>query len=59
MPRTIQVREETYSILEMMKRRMEAGSFDEVIGRLLLKELGISGEMFGVDRVRYLRLREG
>ncbi len=59
MPRTIRVREEIYGILEKMKRRMKARSFDEVIGRLLLKELGIPGDMFGVDRVRYLRLRGG
>jgi len=50
MPRTIQVRDETYRALEKLKRRLGARSFDEVIEKLVLRELGLPEDMFGVDR---------
>ncbi|RLG87060.1 MAG: VapB-type antitoxin [Thermoprotei archaeon] len=52
MPRTIQVRDETYRALEKLKRRLGARSFDEVIEKLVLRELGLPEDMFGVDRGR-------
>jgi len=50
MPKTIQVRDETYRALERLKRKMKVKTFDEVIERLILKELDLPSDMFGVDR---------
>ncbi len=58
MPKTIQVRDETYHALERLKRRFGAKSFDEVIERLLLKELGLPEDMFGVDKGRITPFNE-
>ncbi len=52
MAKTIQVRENTYRLLERLKRRMSAKSFNEVIERLAMRELELSDDMFGVDRGR-------
>ena len=49
MSRTIQVKEEVYRFLARLKKRMKAKSFNEVIQKLALRELGLSEEMFGVD----------
>jgi len=48
--RTIQVREETYRMLSKLKEMKKAKSFDEIIFNLLIKELGIESDMFGIDR---------
>ncbi len=50
MPKTIQVKDETYHALEKIKKKWGARSFDEVIEKLLLKELGLPEDMFGIDR---------
>ena len=47
---TIQVREENLRLLEMLKRATKARSYDEVLSRLLRKELGIPRSMFGAAR---------
>ncbi|HIE44509.1 MAG TPA: hypothetical protein EYP78_06935 [Candidatus Omnitrophica bacterium] len=49
-PKTVQIRESTYRLLERLKKRMGAKSFGQVIEKLALKELGIDDSMFGVDR---------
>jgi len=48
--KTIQLREETYRMLSKLKEIKKARSFDEVISEILMKELGVEIEMFGVDR---------
>ncbi len=50
MVKTIQVKEETYRSLEKLKKKMKAKSFDEVIKKLILRELGLPEDMFGVDQ---------
>ena len=50
--KTIQVREETYRLLSKLKEARKARSFDEVIFNLLIKELDIEADMFGVDKGR-------
>ncbi|MCD6530505.1 VapB-type antitoxin [Candidatus Bathyarchaeota archaeon] len=50
MSRTIQVKEDVYRLLARLKKQMEARSFSEVIQRLALRELGLTEEMFGVDK---------
>lgn len=50
--RTIQVREETYRMLSKLKEMKKAKSLDEVIFNLLIKELGIEADMFGIDKGR-------
>ena len=50
--KSIQVKESTYRLLERLKGRMGARSFNEVIEKLALKELGIDRDMFGIDKGR-------
>ncbi len=52
MARTIQVSEETYRALRILRERLGARSFDEVIRGLVFRELGVSEDMFGVDQGR-------
>ncbi|RSN79089.1 antitoxin VapB family protein [Candidatus Methanodesulfokora washburnensis] len=48
--KTIQLRDETYRMLSKLKEIKKARSFDEIVFELLIKELGVETEMFGVDR---------
>jgi|YelNatPaOPRAMG01_1025707.scaffolds.fasta_scaffold21398_2 predicted CopG family antitoxin len=48
--KTIQLRDETYRMLSKLKEIKKARSFDEIIFELLMRELGVETEMFGVDR---------
>ena len=50
MSRTIQVKEGVYRLLVRLKKQMDARSFNEVIQKLALRELGLNEEMFGVDK---------
>lgn len=52
MAKTIQVKDGTYRALVKLKERMGAGSFDEVVAKLVFKELGIPEDLFGADRGR-------
>ena len=49
-PKTIQVKNRTYTILKQLKKKYRAKSFDEVIEKLILRELGLPDDMFGIDR---------
>jgi len=51
-PKTVQIKESTYRLLDRLKRKMGAKSFGEVIEKIALKELGIDNSMFGVDKGR-------
>jgi predicted CopG family antitoxin len=48
--KTIQLKEETYRMLQKIKEIKKAKTFDEVVRDLVLKELGVEPEMFGVDK---------
>jgi len=46
----IQLKDETYRMLQKIKEIKKAKTFDEVVRDLVLKELGVEPEMFGVDK---------
>jgi predicted CopG family antitoxin len=48
--KTIQLKDETYRMLQKIKEIKKAKTFDEVVRDLVLKELGVEPEMFGVDK---------
>jgi predicted CopG family antitoxin len=48
--KTIQLRDETYRMLSKLKEIKKAKTFDDVVFELLIKELGVEPEMFGVDK---------
>ena len=52
MPKTIQVKDNTYRMLDFLRRKYGLRSFNDVIEYVLLKDLGLSNDMFGVDRDR-------
>ena len=52
MSKTILVSDRTYEVLKKLKKKYKARSFDEVISRLILKEMGLPYDMFGIDRGR-------
>jgi predicted CopG family antitoxin len=52
MPKTIQVKDNTYRMLDFIRRKYGLRSFNDVIENLVLKELGLPSDMFGVDRGR-------
>ena len=52
LPKTIQLKDETYQALDKLKRKTGAKSFDEVVEKLVLKEFGLPDDMFGVDHGR-------
>jgi hypothetical protein len=47
---TIQVKDRNLRLLEELKKRMGARSYDEVLGKMLEEKLGIPECMFGVDK---------
>ena len=58
LPKTIQLKDETYQALDKLKRKTGAKSFDEVIEKLVLKEFGLPNDMFGVNRDKIFPLAE-
>jgi predicted CopG family antitoxin len=48
--KTIQLRDETYRMLSKLKEIKKAKTFDDVVFELLIKELSVEPEMFGVDK---------
>ncbi len=50
MPKTIRVKYRTYVILRYLKEKYGARSFDEVIMKLITRELDLPSDMFGIDR---------
>ena len=50
--KSIVVKERTYRLLRRLKDSSGVRSFDELLERIALKELGLEGDMFGVDRGR-------
>jgi len=55
---TIQIKRRNLSLLDAMKKRTGAKSYDEVIERILQEELKIPADLFGVDRGRITKFRE-
>ncbi len=47
MPTTIQVREVTKQRLDLLKERMNASTYDEIVSRLAGEKLGGPSSMFG------------
>ncbi len=45
--KTIALKEQTFQILENLKRKKKAGSFDELIIKLVVKEINLPNSMFG------------
>lgn len=55
---TIQVKRKNLRLLEMLKRSMQAKSYDEVIERLLTEKVGLPADMFGIDKGRISKFTE-
>jgi len=55
---TIQVKRKNLRLLEVLKRRMKARSYDEVIEKLLAQKTDILNDMFGVDKGRISKFTE-
>lgn len=47
MATTIQVSRKTKQLLDMMKRRMSAKSYDEVLRKLIAEKMGMPVSLFG------------
>ena len=45
--KTIAVKEETFQILEELKRKRKAESFDELVSQLAIKETKLPSSLFG------------
>ena len=52
MPKTIQVKDNTYRMLDFLRRKYGLWSFNDVIEYMLLKDLGLPNDVFGVDGSR-------
>jgi len=50
--KSIVVRENTYRLLEKLKKQVDAKSFNELLRKLAFKELGLEEDMFGIDKNR-------
>ena len=48
--KTIAVKESTFQILESLKKKENAGSFDELLVKISIKEAGIPKSMFGANK---------
>jgi len=55
---TIQVKRKNLRLLEVLKRRMKARSYDEVIEKILAEKTDIPNDMFGVDKGRVSKFTE-
>jgi len=55
---TIQVKRRNLRLLETLKKRMGAKSYDEVIERLLEEKVGFPRDMFGVDKDKISKFTE-
>jgi hypothetical protein len=55
---SIQVKRRNMRLLEVLKRRMKAKSYDDVISALLSEKLGIKGNMFGIDKGKISKFTE-
>jgi len=55
---TIQVKRRNLKLLEVLKRSMQAKSYDEVIEKLLAEKVGVPADMFGVDKGRISKFTE-
>ncbi|MCE4606944.1 MAG: hypothetical protein F7B59_06435 [Desulfurococcales archaeon] len=52
MPKTIQVKDNTYKLLDFLRKKYRLKTFNDVIENLALRELGLPEDMFGVDKDR-------
>ncbi|MBM5805532.1 MAG: VapB-type antitoxin [Candidatus Verstraetearchaeota archaeon] len=55
---TIQVKRRNLKLLDVLKKKMKAKSYDEVLASLLSEKLGIEENMFGVDRGKISKFTE-
>jgi len=56
--KTIALKEETFQILESLKRKKKAPSFDELIATLVVEEVRIPSSMFGALKGKMKRFTE-
>ncbi|MEB3755400.1 MAG: hypothetical protein GSR79_00855 [Desulfurococcales archaeon] len=50
MPKTIQVKDNTYRLLDFLRKKYKLRTFNDVIESLALNELGLPDDMFGIDK---------
>jgi len=55
---SIQVKRRNLRLLEVLKKRMKAKSYDDIIAALLSEKLGIKDSMFGIDKGKISKFTE-
>jgi hypothetical protein len=58
MDTTIQIKRKNLKLLEILKKNMNARSYDEVIEKLLLQAFEISEDLFGLDKGKISKFTE-
>ena len=58
MSTTIQIKKKNLRLLDLLKKRMNAKSYDDVIEKLLSQGLGLSEDLFGLDKGRISKFTE-
>ena len=58
MSTTIQIKKKNLRLLDLLKKRMNAKSYDDVIEKLLSEGLGLSEDLFGLDKGRISKFTE-
>lgn len=58
MSTTIQIKKKNLRLLDLLKKRMNAKSYDDVIEKLLSQTLGLSEDLFGLDKGRISKFTE-
>jgi hypothetical protein len=58
MSTTIQIKKKNRKLLDLLKKNLNAETYDEVIEKLLSSRLGLASDMFGVDRGKISRFTE-
>ncbi|MEM2084103.1 MAG: VapB-type antitoxin [Nitrososphaerota archaeon] len=55
---TIQLKKKNLKMLEILKKRMGAKSYDEVIEKLIEEKLDLPSKMFGIDKGKISSFKE-
>lgn len=58
MSTTIQIKKRNRKLLDLLKKNLNAESYDEVIEKLLSDRLGLRNDMYGVDKGKISRFVE-
>ncbi len=58
MSTTIQIKKRNRKLLELLKKNLNAESYDEVIEKLLSDRLGLRNDMYAVDKGKISRFVE-